>query len=194
MKENPDENKWILGLSLDIRFIRDFYNQGDVGVKDTTGKGSPKSDMIGIRDYTVLVELKTPDKQIFTDKKKDTSRANTWSFSDNFIDGISQCLGQKSKWDKNSNMKELVNPETEEIINQDKIRTVDVKVMFIIGNKSKEFSENTVTVDIKTKRDTFELFRRNNRNVEIITYDELYERALPASPCSCRTRTRGHAQ
>ena len=27
------------------------------------------------------------------------------------------------------------------------------------------------------KSETFELFRRNNRNVDIITYDELFERA-----------------
>jgi len=27
------------------------------------------------------------------------------------------------------------------------------------------------------KRDTFESFRRNSRNIDIVTYDELYERA-----------------
>ena len=39
-----------------------------------------------------------------------------------------------------------------------------------------------VLVELKTqvkriKKKTFELFRRDSRNIEIITYDELYERA-----------------
>ena len=169
-------NHWILGLTLDVRFIRDFYCETKVGIEDTKGKGSPRADLLGIRDYTVLVEMKTPGTKIFTDTAKNTSRADTWSFSDYFIDGISQCLGQKSSWD-NHGQKELVNPETNEIMNQNLIRTVDSKIIFVIGDKSKEFSEESADVDVLKKRDTFELFRRNNRNVEIITFDELYERA-----------------
>ena len=36
--------------------------------------------------------------------------------------------------------------------------------------------DNTEAENIM-KRDTLERFKRNNRNVEIISYDELYERA-----------------
>lgn len=169
-------NKWILGLSVDMRFIRDFFCETKVGVEDTEGRGSPRADLLGIRDYTVLVEMKTPNTNIFTDTPKSTSRANTWSFSDSFIDGISQCLGQKVSWDSHGE-KKIVNPDTNEYIDQNLVRTLDTKMFFIIGNRSKEFSESSTNVDIIRKRNTFELFRRNNRNIEIITYDELYERA-----------------
>ncbi len=169
-------NHWILGLTLDIRFIRDFYSEAKVGIENTEGKGSPRTDLLGIRDYTVLVEMKTPNTKIFTDAPKNTSRADTWSFSDYFIDGISQCLGQKVSWDNHA-QKELINSKTDEVVNQNLIRTVDSKIIFIIGNKSEEFSEESTNVDTLKKRDTFEMFRRNNRNLEIITYDELYERA-----------------
>jgi len=50
-------------------------------------------------------------------------------------------------------------------------------VIFIIGNRSDEFPTDDTDVDIIAKRDTFERFQRNSRNVEILTFDELYERA-----------------
>lgn len=173
LKNNP----WILGLSVDIRFIRDFYPETNSGISNTDGKGSPEVDMTGIRDYTVLIELKTSETLIFTEKKRSSSRANTWSFSDDFIDGVSQCLGQKFDWDKGHKSKDLTDPKNGTVLSQDKIRTVDPKTIFIIGNKEKEIPEDRNTAHNFLKRDTFERFRRNNRNIEIVTFDELYERA-----------------
>jgi hypothetical protein len=173
LKNNP----WILGLSVDIRFIRDFYPETNSGISNTDGKGSPEVDMTGIRDYTVLIELKTSETLIFTEKKRSSSRANTWSFSDDFIDGVSQCLGQKFDWDKGHKSKDLTDPKNGTVLSQDKIRTVDPKTIFIIGNKEKEIPEDRNSAHNFLKRDTFERFRRNNRNIEIVTFDELYERA-----------------
>lgn len=170
------KHDWILGLNADIRFIRDLLSEAEVGIPDTTGKGSPEADLLGISDYTVLVELKTPNTVIFSLTKKSTARANTWSFSDDFIDGISQCLGQKFDWDKDHGSKKIVD-EKHNIIDQNKVRTVDPKSIFLISNRSREIPEESANVDILTKRDTFERFRRNNRNIDIITFDELYERA-----------------
>lgn len=38
-----------------------------------------------------------------------------------------------------------------------------------------EASKNELEIEIKKK--TFELFRNDSRNIEILTYDELYDRA-----------------
>lgn len=171
------KHSWILGLNVDIRFIRDLINEVNIGVPDTDGSGSPKADLLGISDYTVLVELKTSNTCIFTDKKKPTSRANTWSFSDNFIDGVSQCLGQKFDWDKHHKEKNIIDVNNG-VISQNITRTVDPKTIFLIGNKTQEFPETSNDIDIFTKRDTFQRFRRNNRNLDIVTFDELYERAF----------------
>ncbi|MBT4921845.1 MAG: DUF4263 domain-containing protein [Rickettsiales bacterium] len=70
---------------------------------------------------------------------------------------VSQCLAQKTKWSEGHNGKNLVIGNT--IVNPIKVRTLDPKALFIIGNKS------------------FKHFRRNNRNLDIITFDELYDRA-----------------
>jgi hypothetical protein len=168
-------NKWILGLNIDVRFVRDFYYQANIGIQNTISKGSPHGDMLGINDYTSLVEIKTPFTKIFTNRKKETARTNTWSFTDFFIDGISQCLAQKSEADKRLKSKDIIDDE-KKVVDQNKIRTRDIKSVFIIGNKSLEIPEDSMDLEIQTKRDTLELFRRNNRNVEIITYDELYEK------------------
>ena len=46
-----------------------------------------------------------------------------------------------------------------------------------MGNKQKELNLNNIQTENIIKRDTLERFKRNNRNVEILSFDELYERA-----------------
>lgn len=168
-------NDWLLGMNLDIRFIADFTDEVSVGNPDTANRDNPRADLMGLADYTVLVELKTPETKLFTEKKTTAARAGTWSFSSDFVEGFSQCLAQKFDWDKESKGKNLVKDGM--VIDQDKVRTVDPKVVFIVGNKETEISVASRVKSDLVKRDTFERFRRNNRNVEIITFDELYDRA-----------------
>ncbi len=170
------KHDWILGLNADVRFIRDFVDEAEVGIPNTEGKGSPVVDMMGLSDYTVLIELKKPSTHIFTEHKKEsTSRANTWSFTDHFIDGISQCLAQKTEWDEKHKSKELV--LRKKVVDQNHTRSLDTKTIFLIGNKEKEIPTKDSDVETLLKRDTFQRYRRNSRNINIVTYDELYERA-----------------
>lgn len=168
-------NDWILGLCADLRFIRDFVNEAKIGTEDTAGKGSPKVDMIGISNYTTLIELKTSDTKIFKNSRSSNARANTWEFTSDFISGVSQCLGQKCSHDENYTIKQVVD-ETQKVISKEKVFNKDVNSIFIIGCRYNEFPHNGSVENI-IKSNTFELFRRNNRNIEIITYDELFERA-----------------
>lgn len=165
---------WLLGLNIDFRFIRNLIPEVNVGLADTERVGSPNVDLMGIRDYTTLIEIKTPKTKIFTETRAATARANTWSFSSDFIDGVSQALGQKFDWDKSHSGKELISNGT--VVDQVLTRTVDPKSIFLIGRKS-EFSESSRERTVHVKRDTFERFRRNLRNTEVLTFDELYERA-----------------
>ena len=168
-----EENIWIFaGISLKLFFLRGFISQANIGIPNTQGQSSPKSDILCIDDYTTLVELKKHTTKIFTNKHNSTARTDTWSFSSDFIDGISQCLGQKQALLDCSRVKEFTNDKGECI----DVLTQDPKVIFIIGNKKLEFPENKM-VENKIKANTFERYRRNCRNIEIITYDELYDRA-----------------
>jgi hypothetical protein len=169
-------NDWIIGLNLDIKFISDLISEQKIGNENSEGRNSPKIDLLGkISNFTVLIELKTSNTKIFTEIKANTARSNTWNFSSNFIDGVSQCLGQKFSFDKSYEYKDFID-ENGDLIDKRKIRTIDPKVIFIIGNRSQEFPLDNNQNNI-IKNDTFERFRQNNKHIEIITFDELYERA-----------------
>ena len=167
-------NDWILGLNVDIKFIRDFYDEQKVGIEDSRGSGSPKADILGVSDYTTLIELKHSGTKIFK-KEKTKGRANTWDFTSDFIEGISQCLGQKFYLDKSYEFKDFIDNDGQ-ILDKIQTGTIDPKTVFIIGNRSSEFPRD-MQIDNRTRSETFELFRRNSRNIDIITFDELFERA-----------------
>lgn len=168
-------NDWILGLNADLRFTSEFIDEAKVGTEQTDGKGSPKVDFLGVTNYTTLIELKTPETQIFKTLRGCHSRTNTWEFSAEFISGVSQCLGQKLAMDEGYAVKTVVD-EDSKAISKDAVYNADVKVVFVIGCRYGQFPHNRI-VDNLIKSKTFEMFRRNNRNIDIITYDELFERA-----------------
>ena len=168
-------HKWIFGSSLRLKFIEDLADEQSVGTANTEGRGDPEADLLGYSDYTVLIELKTPDADIFKSDRGSKARANTWSFTSDFIEGFSQCLAQKTDWEKASPGKSLVSEGKE--LDRGVIRTIDPQAIYIMGNKEREIPRDSVDIDIRTKRDTLERFIRNNRNINIISYDELYFRA-----------------
>jgi len=57
------------------------------------------------------------------------------------------------------------------------IQSIDPKTILLLGNKKKEFPVNSGDSVNRIKNKTLERFRRNNRNVDMLTYDELFERA-----------------
>jgi len=168
------KNEWILGLNVDIKFIRDFYDEQKIGNENSLGSQSPKTDLLGISDFTTLIELKCSNTEIFK-RTKSKGRANTWDFTSDFIEGISQCLGQKTELEKMFDQKNFVKDGKR--LDKTGIETIDPKTLLIIGNRKKEFPLHDRIDDNFTKSNTFERFRRSNRNVEVVTFDELFERA-----------------
>jgi hypothetical protein len=70
-----------------------------------------------------------------------------------------------SKWEKEGSQTE----ENREALSYRSTFTIQPKGILVIGH--------TGQLDQISKRNTFELFRRNTVNPEILTFDELYERA-----------------
>jgi len=166
-------NEWIIGLNVDLKFIRDLLSKQKVGAEDSKGTGSPEVDILGISYFTTLIELKTSRTKIFKNKKTSKSRANTWDFSEDFLEAYSQVLSQRSEISDTKDIKD----ENGNIIDTKKNRILDPKAVLIIGNRNEEFPHDRISEnDIKT--DCFERIRRDSRNIEIITYDELFERAF----------------
>lgn len=162
-----ENNTWIFGYGLDYRFLSILQREAHVSDSDIDGKNTVKSDfLLGSTDFTVVVELKRPNTKLF---EKTIHRARSWKLSTELFDSVSQILAQKASWEKKSSQENYTGEG--ESISQ---KTVDPKCILVIGNREK-FSGNAREQDMKFR--TFEMFRRDSRNIEILTYDELYERA-----------------
>lgn len=162
-------NEWIFGFGLDYRFLGILQEEARLGSADVAGKGNPSGDfLLGAREFTVLVELKTPETPLF---KRSLNRSGSWQLSSELVSAVSQILEQKAQWQVRAEGGNLYDRDGQPISQ----KTADPKAILIIGCERAFASDSPKEREIKLR--TFELFRRDSRNVEILTFDELYERA-----------------
>lgn len=179
---NPDEkfwqdfftrNAWIFGYGLNFQFLDIITDQPDYGGRDYTGKGSQKGDFLmqtkAAAKYTVLVEIKTPATPLLSYTAKEprhvkNPRNDVWLLSSDLLGAISQVQVNARTWALNSQSGENIR-----VLETQNIFSVEPKGILIIGN-TREFITESIAA-------CFESYRRNTFNPEIITYDELYERA-----------------
>lgn len=165
-----ETNDWIFGFGLDYRFLGILQREAHIADGDVAGRDGAITDFLtGAKDFTVLVELKTPNTPLF---QRGINRANSWQLSGELVGAVSQILEQKAGWQVKAETKAASNfADDGKLIRQ---RTVDPKCILIVGG-DEAFNGNEKAHAIKLR--TFELFRRDSRNIEIVTYDELFQRA-----------------
>jgi hypothetical protein len=166
-----DTNKWIFGYGLNY-LILDVQGNVYTGGKNILGKGGTKPDFLaftrGKQKFSVLVEIKTPHTPLLTGKGE--IRSGVWSLSKELTDAVAQMQG---------NVDELNVSAARERNNEQLLRgkyTVTPRGILVIGSLG-QFKDQQTNEDIPHKVWTFERFRRSLTNVEIITFDELHERA-----------------
>lgn len=161
-----ERNTWIFGYGLNYQFLRPVQQQPRYGGLMVDGKGVQKGDFLQRTEaeikFTVLVEIKTPNTDLLGKKQY---RNGAWEIGEELIGGVSQVQANCSKWEKEGSQTE----DNRETLSQRKIFTVQPKGILVVGR--------TNQLDRVSKRNTFELFRRNTINPEIMTFDELFERA-----------------
>ena len=164
------KNQWIFGYGLDYKFQGVLQKEFHASDTNAAGKNGVIADfLLGDKRFTTFVELKLPETDLFESSQ---NRANSWRLSTKLIDACSQILEQKASGIlKIETAKDLYDDSGEEIIQH----SYDSKTILLIGNWMQIHDDKSQTKKIKEK--TFELFRRDSRNIEILTYDELYERA-----------------
>jgi hypothetical protein len=165
------DNDWIFGYGLNYQFIDLITEQPNYGGTNYTGKGGQKGDFLANTSadskFTVLVEIKTPTTHLLSyknDKHKEI-RNDVWLLSGELLGAVSQIQVNSITWNRKSQDK-----ENAKFLEQKKIFTVEPKGILVIGNTF-EFQNH------ESKLCCFEIFRRNLHNPEILTFDELYERA-----------------
>lgn len=167
-----EHQQWVFGYGLDYRIMRQFDREMTVGSGGTHNRDKPKIDfLMNFTEYTVLVEIKKPDTPIF--RRSRGGRAGTWEFSPEFMSAVSQIIEQKAEWASFAQAGDHFNRDgTEALV----ARTRNAKSILVIGSTD-GFGQTDNLRERNLMMDTFELFRRENRSIDIITFDELLERA-----------------
>lgn len=162
-----EDNEWIFGYGLKHFFLQIIQREAHISRTGLGGANDVITDfLLSDSRFTKLVELKTPRTKLFENRK---NRSDSWRLSTDLTDAVSQILAQKANWEleaDHTNFDADGNVITE--------GASDVECILVIGSHDM-ITGTDKEVEIKLK--TLELFRRNLRNIEIILFDELFDRS-----------------
>lgn len=162
-----ERNKWIFGYGLNYQILRHEQSQPHYGGQRLDGKGGQKGDYltstVGDLNFTVLVEIKTPDTPLLQGNTE--IRAGAWSLSKDLTDALSQIQANIDTWDKQGSRQ----PDNIDRLEKDNVFTVQPKGIIVIGLLSQ--------LDSRSRRETFQRFRKSLHGIDILTFDELLKRA-----------------
>ncbi|WP_162276805.1 Shedu anti-phage system protein SduA domain-containing protein [Mucilaginibacter pedocola] len=174
-----ERNHWIFGFGLNYVFNTALEGGGlerAVSGFSVTGHGKRSDALLsttGIIRSLCFGEIKTHRKEILK-KVNIPYRSESWSISDELAGGIAQV--QRTIQKSLMNIAEALNlKDANGYSTKESIYLFKPKSFLIIGSLN-EFknAEGQVQED---KFSSFELFRRSISDLEIITFDELYQRA-----------------
>ncbi len=152
------KNSWVLSniLSVPVAILKDKAYVGGKDYKDTGGR---IADFLYSNKFTknvCVIEIKTPLKKII-DAKTPYRKPDVFSLGKELTGGIVQVLDQKDNLQK----------DFYKLSQGDEFKSFNPKVLLVIGRISSLTSEQLKS---------FELFRGNIKDVEVVTFDELNER------------------
>lgn len=159
-----ETNTWIFGYGLRYQILQVIQPQPNYGGAAVDGRGGQRGDFLTATEaetrFTCLVEIKKPTTSLL---QRDQYRNGAWGVSSELAGAVSQIQVNCAQW-------EITDARTDQ--NRERLNglyTVSPKGIVVIGN--------TGELDNWDKRNSFERFRQELRSPEIITYDELFERA-----------------
>ena len=160
-----EENTWIFGHGLLYQFASQLEEQPLYGGKDVSGAGGQQGDYLfgteAAKRFAVLVDIKKPDTRLLGNAPY---RNRVWRLGPELTGGVSQLQSNCRTWETEGSRQE----HTAEALSSANVFTYGPRGILVIGN--------TTELDDRDKVATFELFRRNTVNPEILTYDELLAR------------------
>lgn len=166
-KSNADEGFWQITFRENVYALSQVFAVPLVFIQEAAYVGGMNVDRQNAKlvDYlfsqessqeAVLVEIKTPASRLLGPKYRGTYRP-----SPELSGAVMQVLDYRRTLSKNFSS---VQDDT-----ANRVRAFSPKCVVIIGNGALE-------LDSKLKRDAFEMFRTNSKDVEIVTYDELFRK------------------
>ncbi|KAA6319610.1 hypothetical protein EZS27_030519 [termite gut metagenome] len=173
-----EKNKWIFGFSLNYTFNTSLDGkkfEQIVNGYSINGNGKRVDVLLqttGIIKTLCFGEIKTHQTPILKNLKN-PYRVDSWSISDELAGGISQL--HKAVQKSLENFKSTLPSHDNGYKLYDSIYLYKPKSFLIIGTL-REFKNEKGEMH-EERFSSFELFRRSISDIEIITFDELYERA-----------------
>jgi hypothetical protein len=159
-------NTWIFGYGLNYRFLHLLQSQATYGGIDIGGKGMERGDFLAataaVTRFTVLVEIKRPDTKLLADNEY---RNQAWAPSTELAGGVAQVQANCRRWEIEGSRAEA----NADLITEG-IYTLKPRGILVIGNTT-EFEYDIPRINC------FENYRRSLLLPEVMTFDELCERA-----------------
>lgn len=171
-----EKNPWIFGYGLSYLYLSSLDDKKleQVVHGHTVSEHGKRVDALlrtrGVISSLCFAEIKTHKTRLLQDRPY---RSGCWAPSDELAGGVSQVQGTvamatDSLRHKLSLTDEMGNPTGEEAFNY------TPKAFMVIGSLEEFTTDRGVNQE---RYRSFELFRQNTSSPEIITFDELYERA-----------------
>ncbi len=151
-------NPFILNMAFGYPVIK-VRDQASVGGRKLSGAGEKITDFLvknSLTDNTAIFEIKTPQTPILN---KTAFRDGVYTPSSDLSGSINQALDQKYQFQK----------QIAQIKDNSKIYDIETYAVhgcLVIG----------LTPDGDDQRKSFELFRRNSKDIDVVTFDELLEK------------------
>jgi hypothetical protein len=164
-----ENNKWIFGYGLNYVILREELAQPSYGGACVDGTGGQRGDFLmsttGDMNFTVLVEIKTPNAPLLSGTK--VIRSGAWSLSHELTDALVQIQANVQTWEENSCDKNNI-----DLLEKKGVYTVEPKGIIVIGTLN-ELKGG----DVRSRWETFQRFRGSIHGIDLITFDELLNRA-----------------
>lgn len=161
------KHTWIFGYGLNYAFLHLTRAQPNFRGASLDGKGTQRGDYLmhtAGSNFTVIVEIKTPATSLLQGEYRNEGEHAIWNMGKELVGGICQVQSYCRNWER-----EAQDATKNRQLIVDQIETITPKGILIVGN--------TDELEILSKKESFELFRRNLKTPEIITFNELLARA-----------------
>jgi predicted transcriptional regulator len=173
-----ERNTWIFGYGLNFVFnspLEDKKLEQVVSGYNFNNSGKRIDALMktkGVINSFCFGEIKTHKTDLLK-RVKDSYRGECWAISDELAGAIAQTQKTVQKSIKDLSTKIEIKDKRGDLTGEE-VYIYQPKSFVVIGNLNEFKSEYGINED---KYSSFELFRQNNINPEIITFDELLERA-----------------
>ncbi|GAA4766525.1 MULTISPECIES: Shedu immune nuclease family protein [Flavobacterium] len=174
-----EKNTWILGYGLDYIFNSELDSKKLEQVtsgSDFASNGKRIDALLksqGAINSLCFCELKLDTHKLLK-QVKDAYREEAWQISDELSGAIAQVQRTIQKAIKEISTK-TETKDHQDFLTGETLYLYNPKAFILIGNLNEFIKDDRIN---EIKFSSFEMFRKNLKNIDIITYDELYQRAF----------------